>query len=120
MSQLKPQPIVRLECLDLNWNFLEFEFDRTNCVLQKIPMPKLVYPQVLIYGKLVFVALSRRCPHAGCQTELPEVLGRHFCSCHGSEFDALGLRLAGPSRFPLAALRLEVRDDAIFALAWLT
>jgi cytochrome b6-f complex iron-sulfur subunit len=114
----QPYKIIELEKITATFSHLEFEFEREACVLQKVDVPRQAHPRVLVYGRLAFVALSRLCPHAGCQTQAPEN-GNHFCPCHGSEFDSLGLRLAGPSRHPLAALRLEVREGALYAMTWL-
>jgi Rieske Fe-S protein len=115
----KPQSILRLEDIHAAFTHLEFEFDRTNCVLQKIPIPKAARPQVLLHQGLAFVALSRRCTHAGCQNDPPESDGGQFCQCHGSVFDVLGMPIAGPAKLPLQTVRLEVRAGAIVAVGWL-
>jgi cytochrome b6-f complex iron-sulfur subunit len=113
------QKILDLTQVTAEFKPLEFEFDRTICVLQKIAPPKEANPRVLLHQNLAFVALSRLCTHAGCQNDLPEADGIQFCQCHGSQFDVFGTPVTGPAKLLLAAVRLEVRLGAVYALGWL-
>lgn len=62
------------------------------------------------------VAYSSQCTHLQCPV-LPEVeIGKLHCPCHAGYFDlATGEVLAGPPRRPLPRIRLEQRNDAIYA-----
>lgn len=57
-------------------------------------------------GKLA--VLSAICPHLGCTVSWQPGHGRFVCPCHGSEFDALGKHLTGPS--PRDLDQLAVRE----------
>jgi Rieske Fe-S protein len=115
----EPYKIIELSQITDRWQFTEFEFERDACVLLAVQIPKQPDPRVLQLGQCGFVALVRRCPHAGCQTDLPEQDGRMYCQCHGSEFSPLGEWLSGPSALPLTVVRLELRQNAIFAVGLL-
>ncbi len=43
-----------------------------------------------------FVALSRRCPHLGCQVHWEPQNTRFFCPCHNGVFDPEGKATSGP------------------------
>ncbi len=53
--------------------------------------------------------LSAICPHLGCTVSWQPGHDRFVCPCHGSEFDADGKRIAGPS--PRNMDKLPVRVD---------
>ena len=62
------------------------------------------------------VAFSSLCPHLGCAVLWKKESGRLECPCHNGAFDASSGRvLAGPPPRPLARIRLEHRDDGIYA-----
>ena len=62
------------------------------------------------------VAFSSVCPHLGCAVLWKKESGRLECPCHNGAFDARSGRvLAGPPPRPLARIRLEHRDDGIYA-----
>jgi Rieske Fe-S protein len=111
--------LVDLEKIDAKWKPLEFTFEGAACLLQRITVPKEETPRALVVAKEAFSAVSRRCTHAGCQTELPQADGVHHCDCHGSKFDALGNVTGGPARVALRGVKLEVREKAIWAVAFL-
>jgi Rieske Fe-S protein len=119
MTTSTPYKIIELSQITDTWRFTEFEFERDACVLLAVKIPKEPNPKVLRVGERAFAALVRRCPHAGCQTDVPEPDGKMYCQCHGSEFSMLGERLSGPSALPLTGLRLELRQNAIYALSLL-
>jgi menaquinol-cytochrome c reductase iron-sulfur subunit len=48
-----------------------------------------------------FIAISSRCPHAGCPVRWVEAAERFICPCHGSVFDILGRRVGGPAERPI-------------------
>ena len=43
-----------------------------------------------------FVALSRVCPHLGCQVHWQQHNNRFFCPCHNGVFDPQGKAISGP------------------------
>jgi len=62
------------------------------------------------------VAFSSVCPHLGCAVLWKKESERLECPCHNGAFDARSGRvLAGPPPRPLARIRLEHRDDGIYA-----
>lgn len=63
-----------------------------------------------------FVAFSRQCTHLSCSV-VPELdKRRFFCPCHDGEFDvASGNPVAGPPRRPLARIKLDFKQGAIYA-----
>ena len=64
-----------------------------------------IYPVILTrVATAAFAAVSSRCTHSGCVVNTFSVGGnRLVCSCHGSEFTAQGIVLAGPAQLPLDA-----------------
>ena len=118
-APVKSIKLVDLNKIDAKWKPLEFTFENRACLLQRVTVPKEKTDRALVVEKEAFSAVSRRCTHAGCQTELPKTDGVHYCDCHGSEFDGLGLVKAGPARTPLTAVKLEVREKAIWAVAFI-
>ncbi len=110
--------ILELSQVDANFKHFNFTFENTSCVLQRVAVPKENSPRVLLVEQQAFVALSRRCTHAGCATATEED-GTHFCDCHGSIFNAIGGVISGPARVPLLAVKLEVREKNIWAIDFL-
>jgi Rieske Fe-S protein len=68
------------------------------------------------YDALVmsFVMFSPICPHLGCRYEWnrPGFPNRFFCPCHGSQFGALGNKLAGPAPRGLDPLPFREKSGA--------
>lgn len=63
-----------------------------------------------------FVAFSQECTHLSCAVVPEPEKGRFLCPCHSGSFDLLtGRPTAGPPRRPLARVKLEVRQGAIYA-----
>ncbi len=64
-----------------------------------------------------FSAFSQRCPHLGCSVYFSEESGTLECPCHEGFFDAkTGDVLAGPPQRGLAAIKLEIVEDKIYAI----
>lgn len=62
------------------------------------------------------LAYSRRCTHLGCTVNEPvnDVMG---CPCHGSLFNPqTGGVVRGPAGEPLQKIKLEAREDGIYAV----
>ena len=66
-------------------------------------------PAILIHDEDGFSALSLVCTHLGCTVE--QKSDGFICPCHGSHYDAQGSPRSGPSKKPLAVLRVETTDD---------
>ncbi len=57
-----------------------------------------IYVNVLSSKIMVF---SDRCTHLGCVVHYDPETKEFKCPCHGSRFDKMGRRIAGPARLPL-------------------
>jgi Rieske Fe-S protein len=67
-------------------------------------------------GENSYVAFDQRCTHLSCAVVPEANKKRFFCPCHNGSFDLeTGKPLAGPPRRPLARIRLEIVNDAIYA-----
>ncbi|HMG34908.1 MAG TPA: Rieske 2Fe-2S domain-containing protein [Blastocatellia bacterium] len=67
-------------------------------------------------GENDFVAFSRQCTHLSCSVVPQLEKHRLYCPCHEGAFDAsTGNPVAGPPRRPLARIKLEFRQAAIYA-----
>jgi Rieske Fe-S protein len=67
-------------------------------------------------GERTCVAYSQKCTHLSCAVRPIVAAGVLQCPCHEGLFDlASGRAIAGPPRRPLALVRLEIRDRAIYA-----
>jgi Rieske Fe-S protein len=64
----------------------------------------------------VFAAYGQRCTHLSCAVRPQLETGILQCPCHEGVFDARsGRPLAGPPRRPLPLVRLEIRNNQIYA-----
>lgn len=54
-----------------------------------------------------FVVFSPICPHLGCPYVYDPNLGKFACHCHGSQYDAFGVHVAGPAQRGLDPLPLR-------------
>ncbi len=64
-----------------------------------------------------FIALSRVCPHLGCQVHWESQNDRFFCPCHNGAFDAQGNAILGPpkdARQTLSQYALRVENGLLF------
>jgi nitrite reductase/ring-hydroxylating ferredoxin subunit len=74
-------------------------------------------PCVLVrVDRVRFLAYSQNCTHLSCPI-IPKVQqGQFHCPCHEGVFDmATGEALAGPPHRKLIAVKLEVRNGAVYA-----
>lgn len=68
-------------------------------------------------GPEEYVAFVQRCPHLGCPVYYRAEGDRLHCPCHEGHFDASsGAVLSGPPPRPLARVRIELREDGVFAV----
>ena len=80
--------------------------------------PDESYPAVLIHlpGNQ-YVAYESRCTHLLCPVLYQPNKERIFCPCHEGVFDPnSGKNLAGPPPRPLNGIKVEVRDNAVYAV----
>jgi len=68
----------------------------------------------LANGELL--AYSQKCTHLSCPVIVKMAEKRFHCPCHEGSFDLeTGRPLAGPPRRTLPRIRLQVRDNAVYA-----
>jgi Rieske Fe-S protein len=73
-------------------------------------------PKGVMANGINLVAYSKVCTHVGCVVGDP-VQGELGCPCHGSLFSLDGGAVKqGPANKPLAAFKLEVRGQDIYAV----
>jgi Rieske Fe-S protein len=67
-------------------------------------------------GEQHFVAFSQKCTHLSCAVVPQPEKNCFLCPCHEGKFELeTGRPLAGPPRRPLPRIKLEIRNDAIYA-----
>ena len=65
---------------------------------EALPVAKTIYPDnVLAAMEQGIVVLSQKCPHLGCR--VPECPTSQWfeCQCHGSQYNRVGEKKAGPA-----------------------
>ena len=63
-----------------------------------------------------FAAYSRQCTHLSCSVVPEPDKGRFYCPCHEGAFEiATGSPIGGPPRRPLARIKLDFKQGAIYA-----
>ena len=65
----------------------------------------------IVHGPQGFYALSAVCTHLGCLTSWSAEQNQIACPCHGSKFNAEGVKVEGPAPRPLAWLRVWLSDE---------
>ncbi len=60
------------------------------------------------------VAVSARCPHAGCAVNWVPDQSQFLCPCHQGKFDASGTNIAGPPPRPLERLAATKVGDEVY------
>jgi Rieske Fe-S protein len=60
-----------------------------------------------------WVAITSRCSHLGCSVLWVEAAEHFICPCHGSVFDLLGVRTAGPAPRPLDRFYTRLHDGLV-------
>jgi arsenite oxidase small subunit len=108
------------------WDSIEFTFDTPSLLVR---LPKLISGGLQIDDKY-FAAFTRICTHQGCTVNLNknlEAVAVAFnyrsdepvfsCQCHFSVFlpDLAGKAVSGPAVKPLPRVRLEYRDNTLYA-----
>jgi nitrite reductase/ring-hydroxylating ferredoxin subunit len=79
--------------------------------------PKKHDPCILVrVNESHFVAYSQKCTHLSCPIIPKPQQGEFHCPCHEGSFDLIsGEPLAGPPRRPLVRVKLEFRNNRVFA-----
>jgi cytochrome b6-f complex iron-sulfur subunit len=73
-----------------------------------LPAARAVYPDNVLSGmEQGIVALYQKCPHLGCRVPDCPTSGWFECPCHGSQYNRVGEKKAGPAprgmdRFPVS------------------
>jgi arsenite oxidase small subunit len=108
------------------WDSVEFTYETPSLLVR---LPKLI-PSGLQIDDRYFAAFTRVCTHQGCIVNLNknlEAVAVAFnyrtdepvlsCQCHFSVFspDLAGKAVSGPAVKPLPRVRLEYRENAIYA-----
>ncbi len=107
-----------------NWRYLTPNIADVDRAGRRIGRPdafpvgsKRFLPDVLVYvirDAKGFGAISARCTHLGCATNVMD--WGFACPCHGSKFDSGGNVLVGPATAPLPWFRLSLAPDGILVL----
>jgi Rieske Fe-S protein len=84
----------------------------------RVTVPRPRADGVQFYGEVIVVrqgdelrAFWSKCPHLGCRIRGASE-GALVCPCHGSRFDARGVRLSGPATKDLWPLAIEPGPSA--------
>jgi nitrite reductase/ring-hydroxylating ferredoxin subunit len=74
-------------------------------------------PRLLVKtGPRAFVAYDQQCTHLQCPVVPVVEQSKLHCPCHNGWFDlATGQPLAGPPQRPLPRIRLEIREQTVYA-----
>ncbi len=73
-----------------------------------------VYDEALLPGmRAGIVALYQKCPHLGCR--VPECLSSQWfeCGCHGSQYNRVGEKKAGPAPRGMDRFPVEIAGDQV-------
>lgn len=115
-GQVIPVEIVTLsDAGQIGW-YKPFEFHGRPCLVVRTAQP---HKDGLQVGKVFLLAYVLECTHAGCRLSLPGGGTRLSCPCHGSQFELQsGRNVAGPARDPLIKVRLELRENRMWAVGF--
>jgi cytochrome b6-f complex iron-sulfur subunit len=79
-----------------------------------LPKAKEVYKPVIYTGmQRGVVALYQRCPHLGCRVPWCQSSQWFECPCHGSKYNAVGEKKAGPAPRGMDRFAIEFNGDDI-------
>jgi cytochrome b6-f complex iron-sulfur subunit len=75
---------------------------------------KKVYPATILHGmEQGYVALYQKCPHLGCRVPWCSTSQWFECPCHGSKYNRVGEKKAGPAPRGMDRFNLEVAGNSI-------
>ncbi len=118
-QQAKPADVTVGEVAAFKKEFdsISFVYENTNSLAVRIPAPRETNERLLEIDKKIFLtACTLTCMHQGCETKPPNTDHVLVCPCHDSMYDADGTVIQGPTKKPLQALKLELRDGKIHAV----
>jgi Rieske Fe-S protein len=123
-AAVEPVRVAGLEKFAQLWDTVELQVRDRPAFVVRVPAPEseAAKRRVLHISRDVhLLGVYRECTHAGClvqRSAVPAEVREFVCRCHGS-FYAMedGRVTAGIAPLPLEALRLQVRDGVVYALA---
>jgi len=95
-------------------------FAEAQSYIQRYPAEALgaaetVYKENIFEGmRLGYVALWQKCPHLGCKVPACGTSQWFECPCHGSQYNRVGEKKAGPAPRGLDRFPIEIKDDGAF------
>ena len=124
----QPVKIAALEMLDQEFGSQPFVFADKKCLLVRLPPQKeeKKNPRLLEISHktkdgaseiITLTAFTRICTHLGCTPGGLDNDHHMNCPCHGSVFAADGSVVQGPAARALQAVKLQVKDGEVFAVA---
>ncbi|MER3553265.1 MAG: hypothetical protein C4331_02630 [Meiothermus sp.] len=120
---MTPVKVTDLSKLAKDWDSVPFDFASTKSLLVRVPKPEKEDKRVQEFkagnDELYLSAYQLVCTHQGCTPDLPNAQHQLVCPCHGSTYAADGTVVRGPARLPLKAIKLDVKDGAVFATGYL-
>jgi cytochrome b6-f complex iron-sulfur subunit len=76
-----------------------------------------VYKENIVEGmRLGYVALWQKCPHLGCKVPACGTSQWFECPCHGSQYNRVGEKKAGPAPRGLDRFPIEITEDGDFVV----
>jgi cytochrome b6-f complex iron-sulfur subunit len=101
--------------------------NKTGAFGKEIPVPAAALPAVggppyvnqagkfyLINNEDGALAMYWKCPHLGCTVPFDEASDEFHCPCHGSVYNRVGERTAGPAPRPMDLMTIRVDGDQVF------
>lgn len=122
------QEVAPIAVFAAPWETVEFSFGGIPAIAVRLPEP---VPGGISVNGQHYAAFSRVCTHLGCLTSYnrdEEVIAVAFnyrtpdpalvCPCHLSVFlpARAGMAVSGPAVEPLPRIRLELRDEVLYAV----
>lgn len=95
-------------------------FPEARCYVQRYPADRVdaardIYTASVVAGmELGYVALFQKCPHLGCK--VPECGTSQWfeCPCHGSQYNGVGEKKAGPAPRGMDLFPIEISNGEMF------
>ena len=97
-------------------------FAEAQSYIQRYPADALgaaevIYKENIVEGmRLGYVALWQKCPHLGCKVPACGTSQWFECPCHGSQYNRVGEKKAGPAPRGLDRFPIEITEDGQFVV----